>query len=149
MSWKLNKKITWPIIQMQVMPKTILNSWELLDEVWSLTKTRLDNDMTNRTSAVYVKDEIDLSLPIQQGVVYDENQTGIRCDWLNNYGLCRKLYRIVKTSWTRCGIWRKTRQNNYMINSIGVVYVENNIEELGHIISGAIFDENKIGEQCD
>ena len=36
-------------------------------------KTRQDNDMTNRTSAIYVEKEIKLSWPIGLGTVCDEN----------------------------------------------------------------------------
>ena len=37
-------------------------------------KTRQDNDMTNRTSAIYVEKEIELSwLIVQLGTVCDEN----------------------------------------------------------------------------
>ena len=38
----------------------------------------------------------------------------------------------------------KTSQDNYVTDCIGLVYVETEIEFLGHIWSSAIYDENQI-----
>ena len=40
-----------------------------------MTKARQDNDMTNCTSTVYAKNDIELSWPIGPGVICHENQT--------------------------------------------------------------------------
>ena len=48
-------------------------------------KPRQNNDMTGCISVVYI--EIELSWPIGQGAVYEENQTGQRYDQLYRYGL--------------------------------------------------------------
>ena len=42
----------------------------------SMTKTRLDNDVTDHTSEVYAKNKTKLSWPIRPSIVYDENQIG-------------------------------------------------------------------------
>lgn len=46
-----------------------------------MIKTRQDNDMTNQIGLVDVKTEIELSGPIELGVVFYENQTivQVRC----------------------------------------------------------------------
>ena len=38
-------------------------------------KIREDNYVTNRTNAIYVENEIELSWPIKSGLVSDKNQT--------------------------------------------------------------------------
>ena len=38
-----------------------------------MMKTTQDNDVTNRTSMVYIEHEIELSWLIKSGVIYDEN----------------------------------------------------------------------------
>ena len=47
-----------------------------------MTKTRQENDMTDRIGLVYAKFEIELSGPIWTGVVSEENKTEEQCDWL-------------------------------------------------------------------
>ena len=44
-----------------------------LDQVKSMTKTILDNDVTDRKIVVYVENETELSWSIGLGVVFDEN----------------------------------------------------------------------------
>ena len=39
-----------------------------------MMKTRQDNDVTDHTGAIYVENNIELSWPIESGVVYDKNQ---------------------------------------------------------------------------
>ena len=41
--------------------KTKLSCYDQSNQVWSAMKTRQDNDMTNSTSAIYAKKEIELS----------------------------------------------------------------------------------------
>ena len=51
-----------------------LNCYDRADKVYSMEKTRQENDMTNRIGAVYIKIEIEMSLSIRQDVVNHENQ---------------------------------------------------------------------------
>ena len=41
-----------------------------------MMKTRHDNDMTDHTSAIYAKNNNDMSSLIGPGIVYDENKKG-------------------------------------------------------------------------
>ena len=43
-------------------------------QVWSVTKTNRDNDVTDHTSAVYVENETELSWSIGSGADYGENK---------------------------------------------------------------------------
>ena len=49
-----------------VYAKLKLKFWNLSDYVWSVMKTRQDNDMTNHIGAVYTKNEIEWLLQINQ-----------------------------------------------------------------------------------
>lgn len=42
------------------MPKTKLSSYDQSEQVQSIMKTRLDNDVTNCADIVYAKNEIEL-----------------------------------------------------------------------------------------
>ena len=55
------------------MQKLKLNYWDLLDRVWYVTKTRQDNDVTDRVDMFYVENDTKLSWPIGLSVVSDEN----------------------------------------------------------------------------
>ena len=44
--------------------KTTLNHRDQFDEVWSMMKTKLDNDVTNHISVVHTKTKTKLSGPI-------------------------------------------------------------------------------------
>ena len=46
-------------------------------------------------------------------------------------------------------VYEKTRQENYVIDSIGVVYVENKIGLSWLIKQGIIYDENQIRQRRD
>ena len=59
---------------MQSMPKMKLSCHDQLDQVQFMTKIRKDNDVFDHIGLVYVEIEIELSRPIWQGVVYDENK---------------------------------------------------------------------------
>ena len=50
-----------PIIHICSMLKTKLNCHIQFDRVWSMTKTRKDNDVADRTSAVYAEIRSELS----------------------------------------------------------------------------------------
>ena len=41
-----------------------------------MTKTRQNNDMTDRTGAVYAENDVELSRPIRSSAMWDKNQTG-------------------------------------------------------------------------
>lgn len=70
---KLDKKMTLLIIQVQFTPKTNLSCCDWLHRILYVTKTRKDNDVTNRIGAIYDENNIELSLPIGMGADYDEN----------------------------------------------------------------------------
>ena len=53
-----------------------LSCHDRLDQVWYVTKTKQDNDMTDRAGAIYDENEIELSWLIGSGVICDENKTG-------------------------------------------------------------------------
>ena len=55
-------------------PKTKLGCHYQSDWLSSMMKTRQDNDVTDHTGAIYVENNIELSWPIESGVVYDKNQ---------------------------------------------------------------------------
>lgn len=62
------------------MLKMKLNYWDLSNMVQYVTKKRQDNNMTNNTGAIYIKNETEMLWPIGSGEVYDGNQIGQRCD---------------------------------------------------------------------
>ena len=62
------------------MSKMKLSYRYWLDRVQSRTKTKQDNNMTNRIGLVYVEIETELSGPIWLGVVFDKNKTWQWCD---------------------------------------------------------------------
>ena len=55
------------------MPKTKLNCHDWSNRVRSMTKTRKDNNMTDRTGAIYSKIGTELSWSIEQDVVYHKS----------------------------------------------------------------------------
>lgn len=57
---------------MQSMSKMILNYHDQSNRVSTVTKTRLENDVTNHIDVVYTKNDIELSRSIKSGVIYDE-----------------------------------------------------------------------------
>ena len=64
------------MMQMQFMPKVKLSYRDQVDQVWSVTKTKQDNNVTDRIGLVYDKFKTERSAPIRSGAVCDENQTG-------------------------------------------------------------------------
>ena len=158
----------WLIVQVQSMLKTKLSCLDRLDRVWFMMKTRQDNDMTDRAGVVYVKNKTKLSWLIKPSVVYDESQIGQRHDQSYRYNLRQKRYLTIITNrtwfwlWLIIQIWStlkkklscrnqsnwvwsviKIKQDNDVINHIGLVYVKNDIELLGPIGPGAVNDETK------
>ena len=89
------------------MLKTKLSCNDWSDRVWSITKTRQDNDVTDHIGAVYVLFKIKLSSLIEHDAVNHKHQTeqwhdqSYRCDlhWI--------WYRIAMTKWTLYGLWRR------------------------------------------
>ena len=78
--WKPNRTMKWLIVQMRSTPKMKLSCHDRLDRVWSMTKTRQDNDMTDHIVLFYTKYKTELLGPIYPGVVFDEIQIEQRRD---------------------------------------------------------------------
>ena len=57
-------------------------------------KTRQNNDGINRISVVYTKTEIELSRPIEPGVICYQNWIGQRHDHLYKYSLHKKKTKL-------------------------------------------------------
>lgn len=78
-------------------------------------KTRQENDVTDRIDLIYVKTEIELSIPIWTSVIYAENQKGqwydpsCRCDlrWKQNW--------VVVTNRIGCHLLQKPRITTWLI----------------------------------
>lgn len=68
--------------------KTKLNCCGQSNKVQYITKMRQDNAMTNPIGMVYAKNEVELSLPIRQGMIYDEDNIGQLCDRSYRCELC-------------------------------------------------------------
>lgn len=54
----------WSIVQLGSMLKLILNTLDRLDRVQYVTKTMLDNNVTNRINLMFVETKIKLLGPI-------------------------------------------------------------------------------------
>ena len=78
---KLERMITWPIVQEQFTPKMIMNCHDWLKWVHFVTKTKEDNDVTNHTGAVYVENDTKISWLIELGVNSYDKKIGQLCDW--------------------------------------------------------------------
>ena len=52
-----------------------------------MTKMKQDNNVIDHTSLLYTENETELSCPIGQGTVYDQNQMGQRRDCSYRYDL--------------------------------------------------------------
>ena len=66
----------WSIVQVQFMPKMILNFCDRLDRLLIVMKIRYDNYMTDCIDAIYAEYETKLSSPIWPSSDCDENQIG-------------------------------------------------------------------------
>lgn len=63
-----------------------------MDQVKSMTETKLDNDVIDHKKVVYVENETELSWLIGSGVIFHENQIGQLYDWSYGFGLRQKQY---------------------------------------------------------
>ena len=70
----------WSIVQVWSTLKMKLCCHDWSSQVQFVRKVIQDNDMTDRTSAVYIENEIELSWLIGPGAVYDKNQVGQQHD---------------------------------------------------------------------
>lgn len=55
-------------------PEMKLSYYNHLDRLWSVTKTRQDNDVINHIGLVYIKNDNELSGPIGPSAVNDETR---------------------------------------------------------------------------
>ena len=53
-----------------------------------MSKTKQDNDMTDRIGLVYAEIKTQILIPILLGTICDENHTRQLCDWLEKCNLC-------------------------------------------------------------
>ena len=73
LQWKLDKTMTWPIAQVQFMPKKKLSCHDRSDQVRSVMKTKNDNNVTDPTRVAYAENKMELSRPIGLGVYCDKS----------------------------------------------------------------------------
>lgn len=52
------------IVQVQSKPKLEMNYYDRSERMWYITKSREDNDLTNRTDVISTEYNIELSIPI-------------------------------------------------------------------------------------
>ena len=95
LSQKLDKTTTWSIVQVQPTSEMKLSYRDQLDLVWSMIKTRKDNNVTNRIGLVYVRIETELMGSIWSSAVHDENKIGQRCDRSYRCVLCQKETKLL------------------------------------------------------
>ena len=74
--------------------------------VWSMAKTRQNNDVIDRTGIIHTENENEL-WSIGLGAIYDENQTGQQCDWLHRSSLLQKKKWTVETYLIIYSLWWK------------------------------------------
>ena len=103
--WKLNKTMVWLILQERYLLKIKLNYCDQSDWVWSMMKSRHDNDVTNHIDVVYPENETMLVWTISLRMVCDKNRIGQQRDWSYKFSLCRKQYYIIGTYRTECSLW--------------------------------------------
>ena len=71
------------------MLKLKLSCRDLTNQVWSITKTRQENDMIDCTGVTYVENKTRLLQPIRLGATYAKNET--RLSWSIELGaVCDK-----------------------------------------------------------
>ena len=99
--------MTWPTIQVRFTPKMKLSCHGRLDQVRSVTKTILDNDVIDYIGAIHTKNEGELSGLIELGAIFNEKQTEQLRDRLYRSGLCWKQNWTVVIDRTECWPWRK------------------------------------------
>lgn len=125
------------------------NCHDRLDWVRYMIKTRQDNNVLNRTCAIYAKNKIELSWPIGLSAVYVEKRTRQQRDRLYICGLHWKM-KLNYCDWSH-RVWSvtKTKQDYDVINPTSAVYVKNEIKLLWLIKPCAVCEENKIGQRHD
>ena len=106
-SQKSDRTMTWSIIQVCSMPKMILNCQDLSDQERFVMKNKQDNNMIDRTYVVYAKNDSELSWPIKQDFICDENKKEQQCDWSYKCNLHWKQYWIIMIDRVRCDLWQK------------------------------------------
>ena len=62
------------MVQMWFMPKMRSSYHDRSSQIWSVVKTRQDNNVTHSISLVYIENNIELSRPIGSGEIYDETR---------------------------------------------------------------------------
>ena len=91
--WKKpNGTTMWLIMQVLPTLKLKFNYRDLFYWVWSMIKTRKDNNVTNCTGMVYTKNEIELYKPIRPIFICEENQIGLQRNRSYRCGLLQKWY---------------------------------------------------------
>ena len=70
-------------------------------------KTRQDNDLTDRTDAIYAENKTELLWSKGLDAVYDETKTGQQPERSYRCGLHRKQDWIVRSYWIGYDLWRK------------------------------------------
>lgn len=73
---KLDRTMTWSLVQVQCTPKMILNCRDRSNWVPTMMKTKYDTYLTDHIDRVYAKNETELLWSIKPGMICDENQTG-------------------------------------------------------------------------
>ena len=63
----------WLMVQMRSKSKMKLSYCDRLYHVWSMTKSKQENNVSDRISLVYAKIKTELSRPIWPSAVCDEN----------------------------------------------------------------------------
>lgn len=87
---KIDRTMTWLIVQVWSMTKMKFNCHVQSDKMWSIMKIRHDNDVTDYTSVISIEYDNQLSRLIRQCVVYDEDEIRQRYDQSYRSVLCQK-----------------------------------------------------------
>ena len=96
--WRRRERtMTWSIVQVRFTQKIKINYHDRSNRVWSIAKTRQDNDMIDGIDVVYVKIRIELSWPIIQGAAYHKKQIGEWRDLSYRCDLFKKWYWPIKS----------------------------------------------------
>lgn len=121
---------------------------EWLDRVEFVTKTRQDNNGTNSIGLVYAKNKIELLWLIGLSTVCDDNQTeqrrdrSYRCVYAKNENeyMLKNYKELLWSNWVRSVM--KARQDNNVIDYIGLVDVKTETKLSRPIWLGVVCDEN-------
>ena len=77
-----------------------------IELLWEI-EPNADNDMTNCTDVVYIEHKTNLSWPIDLSAICNKNKIRQWCDRSYKSGLHRKWYWTIKTYRIKCGLWWK------------------------------------------